>query len=285
MCNSYSHRSQISPGRKSLHEPLFVSDGFTIRCDPQQSQRTPQHTSLHRQDRRSSRRREGREGKIRRRQTLPSGHLLAKQERDTQTRQTETQTIQTQTSVEIAPQQAKLVPTTEAATTTTAIVELEQHQHQAYSNGANGARPKHSRKKSLPESSFLSRTDSSQPPYEMLTSPSLRPRSNTYKEVNSRPHSSISMVYTLQDAEDWAGKKKANEAAMRTERLFHTLERESTRVGRHPHPGELETVNLAYESYESVELSQQASELDILECLTPAPYQFTDDVQFPGESR
>ena len=119
----------------------------------------------------------------------------------------------------------------------------------------------------------------------MLTSPSLRPRSNTYKEVNSRPHSSISMVYTLQDAEDWAGKKKANEAAMRTERLFHTLERESTRVGRHPHPGELETVNLAYESYESVELSQQASELDILECLTPAPYQFTDDVQFPGESR
>ena len=281
MCNSYSHRSQISPGRKSLHEPLFVSDGFTIRCDPQQSGQAPQHTSLHRQDRRNSRRREG---KTRRRQTLPSGHLLAKQERDTQTKQTETQTIQTQTSVEIAPQQAKLVPTTEAATTTTtAIVELEQHQ--GASNGANGARPKHSRKKSLPESSFLSRTDSSQPPYEMLTSPSLRPRSTTYKEVNSRPHSSISMVYTLQDAEDWAVKKKASEAAMRTERLFHTLERESSKVGRHPHPGQLETVNLTYESYESVELSQQASsELDILECLTPAPYQFTDDVEFPGES-
>ena len=32
--NSYAHTSQISPGRKSLHEPLFVSDGFTIRCDP-----------------------------------------------------------------------------------------------------------------------------------------------------------------------------------------------------------------------------------------------------------
>ena len=29
--NSYSHTAQISPGRKSLHEPLFVSDGFTIR--------------------------------------------------------------------------------------------------------------------------------------------------------------------------------------------------------------------------------------------------------------
>ena len=27
----YSHTAQISPGRKSLHEPLFVSDGFTIR--------------------------------------------------------------------------------------------------------------------------------------------------------------------------------------------------------------------------------------------------------------
>ena len=118
----------------------------------------------------------------------------------------------------------------------------------------------------------------------MLTSPSLRPRSNTYKEVNSRPHSSISMVYTLQDAEDWAVKKKANEAALKTERLFHTLERESSKVGRQPHPGELETINLTYESYESVELSQQASELDILECLTPAPYQFTDDVEFPGES-
>ena len=119
----------------------------------------------------------------------------------------------------------------------------------------------------------------------MLTSPSLRPRSTTYKEVNSRPHSSISMVYTLQDAEDWAVKKKANDAALKTERLFHTLERESSKVGRQPHPGELETINLTYESYESVELSQPASDLDILECLTPAPYQFTDDVQFPGESR
>ena len=262
-----------------------MSDGFTIRCDPQH-QGTPHHTSLHRQERRSSRRKEGR---IRRRQTLPSGHLLDRQERDTkdtQTRQTETQTIQTQTSVEIAPQQAKLVPTTEATTTTTALVELDQRQHQDKSNGAsnNGARPKHSRKKSLPESSFLSRTDSSQPPYERLTSPSLRPRSNTYKEVNSRPHSSISMVYTLQDAEDWAVKKKASDAALRTERLFHTLERESSRVGRRPHPGELETINLTYESYESMELSGQASELDILECLTPAPYQFTDDVECPGES-
>ena len=47
----------------------------------------------------------------------------------------------------------------------------------------------------------------------------------------------------------------------------------------------LETIDLTYESYEPVELSQQASELDILECLTPAPYQFTDDVEFLGESR
>ena len=29
--NTYSHTAQISPGRSSLHEPLFVSDGFTIR--------------------------------------------------------------------------------------------------------------------------------------------------------------------------------------------------------------------------------------------------------------
>ena len=267
MCNSYSHRSQISPGRKSLHEPLFVSDGFTIRCDPQH---TPHHTSLHRPDRRNSRRREG---KMRRRQTLPSGHLLAKQERDTQTKQTETQTIQTQTSVEIPPHKPRLVPTTEAATTTTAIVELDQQQ-------TNGAIPKHSRKKSLPESSFHSRTDSSQTPYEILSSPKLRPRSNTQKEVNSRPHSSISMVYSLQDGQ-LCTERQSSSAAARTERQFHTLERESAKVGRHPHPGDLEDLNLTYESCESVEL--EMSELDMLECLTPAPYQFTDEVDFTGK--
>ena len=206
---------------------------------------------------------------MRRRQTLPSGHLLAKQERNTQTKQTETQTIQTQTSVE-TPQQ-RPVPTTEAATTTTAIVELGPQQ-------TNGAIPKHSRKKSLPESSFHSRTDST--PYEILTSPKLRPRSNTYKEVNSRPHSSISMVYSMEDGQLWTENKQSRSAAARTERQFHTLERESARVGRHPHPGDLEDLNLTYESCESVEL--EVSELDMLECLTPAPYQFTDEADFTG---
>ena len=273
-CNRYSHTSQISPGRKSLHEPLFVSDGFTIRSDPQQQQQ--QHSSsLHRQQRHRS--------KIRRRQTLPSSHLLAKQERDTQTKLTETQTIQTQTSLDIPPHQQKRVPTTEAATTTTtAIVERGRHQ-------GNGAIPKHSRKKSLPESSFFSRTDSSQTPYEILTSPNLRPRSNTYKEVNPRPHSSISMVYTMQDTELWQEKKQSNPAALRTERQFHTLERESNKVGRHSHPGELQALNLTYESCESVELCrsgvEEESELDLLECLTPAPYQFTDEADFQGKYR
>ena len=42
----------------------------------------------------------------------------------------------------------------------------------------------------------------------------MRPRSNTYKEVNSRPHSSISMVYseTVWDPQPEQGR--------------HTLERE-----------------------------------------------------------
>ena len=54
--NSYYHNSQISPGRKSLHEPLFVSDGRTIRCDPYPPRKS------------SSRQSSG----ARRRQTLPS---------------------------------------------------------------------------------------------------------------------------------------------------------------------------------------------------------------------
>ena len=155
----------------------------------------------------------------------------------TQTRITITQNIETQTSVDI-PQQQPLPPTT------VAVIETYH---------ANGAIPKHSRKKSLPEASYLPRMDTTPEPYEILASPpvpKMRPRPNTYSEVNSRPHSSISMVYTDTwpgaglDTQASASRDSRTEAAARTERQFHTLERESARVGRHPHPGALDTMEL-----------------------------------------
>ena len=162
-------------------------------------------------------------------------------EEGTQTRVTVTQNIETQTSVEIPQQQQQLVPTT------VAVIET-------YHQASNGAIPKHSRKKSLPEASYLPRLDSTPEPYVILDSPpKMRPRPNTYSEVNSRPHSSISMVYT----DSWPGSEVnqrtmtnerpmvsevnqrsmtnerpvVSEAAARTERQFHTRERESARVG------------------------------------------------------
>ena len=164
----------------------------------------------------------------------------------TQTRVTATQNIETQTSVDI-PQQ-KQQQEQQLPPTTVAVIETYH---------ANGAIPKHSRKKSLPEASYLPRMDTTPEPYEILASPpvaKMRPRPNTYSEVNSRPHSSISMVYT----DTWPGAAAAmeaqgaardsrplvSEAAARTERLFHTLERESARVGRHPHPGAMASMSL-----------------------------------------
>ena len=156
----------------------------------------------------------------------------------TQTRVTVTQNIETQTSVEIPQQQQQLPPTT------VAVIETYHH-------ASNGAIPKHSRKKSLPEASYLPRLDTTPEPYVILTSPpKMRPRPNTYSEVNSRPHSSISMVYT----DTWPEVNQrsmvserplvsennrrsmtqerplVSQAAARTERQFHTLERESARV-------------------------------------------------------
>ena len=161
----------------------------------------------------------------------------------TQTRLTTTQNIETQTSVDTSQQQQ--LQQQHAPPTTVAVIETY------HSN--NGAIPKHSRKKSLPEAAYLPRMDTAPAPYQILNSPpapKMRPRPNTYSEVNSRPHSSISMVYT----DTWPGQAEVqrvsargaggqppplSEAAARTERLFHTLERESVRVGRHPHSGAL----------------------------------------------
>ena len=58
-------------------------------------------------------------------------------------------------------------------------------------------------------------------------------RCHTYTEVGSRPHSSASL---LAPATQEAAQQSAAE---RTQRLFHTLERESGRVGRQPHPGQV----------------------------------------------
>ena len=58
----------MSPSRKSLHEPLYVSDGQTIRCDPYH------HMSLKRERHGEACRGE----KMKRRLTLPASALLAK---------------------------------------------------------------------------------------------------------------------------------------------------------------------------------------------------------------
>ena len=115
----------------------------------------------------------------------------------TQTRLTSTQNIETQTSVDIPPPQQQLPQQQQHLPPTTVAVIETYHAN-------NGAIPKHSRKKSLPEASCLPRMDTTPEPYEVLTSPPvarMRPRPNTYTEVNSRPHSSISMVYT----DTWPG--------------------------------------------------------------------------------
>jgi len=198
-------------------------------------------------------------------------------EKDTQTRQTETQTIETQTSVDVPPPPHLLHQ--QHPPTTVAVIETYHQQHQHKNNGAI---PKHSRKKSLPEAAYLSREETTMTPYEILKSPParMRPRSNTYKEVNSRPHSSISMVYTAPwTVDDDVRHPKLSEAAAKTERLFHTLERENYRIGRHHHPGHLESMNLVYESGDTITsvIDDSNENIDILECLTPAPYEFTDN--------
>ena len=105
----------------------------------------------------------------------------------------------------------------------------------------------------------------------------MRPRSNTYKEVNSRPHSSVSMLYN----DTWTG-NGTNESVMesmaRTERQFHTLERETSR-GHGRHPGQLETMRLEFDdSIDSLDVEEQ----ELLHCLTPAPSQFTDEADNKG---
>ena len=277
---SYDRNNEISPSRKSLHEPLFVSDGRTIRCDPY-------HMSLKR-DQKSQR-----EDNMKRRQTLPSGQLLTKEEIDTQTLATRPLTPKIDSPALSCPI---------LRNTTNSLVYSTAPQSQA-SSLANGAIPKHSRKKSLPESAYLQRNDSNQQPYEILKSPKPRPRSNAYKDSNSRPHSSISMgnVLNMHDHIDsespvWALKDRDTQLA-RQERVFHTLERESANVGRHPHPGELQQMQLAFESTDSIELrleenmlpglneregipySEGIGEDNLLHCVTPAPYEFDDNVQ------
>jgi len=170
---------------------------------------------------------------------------------------------------------------------------------------SNGAIPKHSRKKSLPESAYLNRNDSNQQPYEILTSPNVRSRSAAHADVVSRPHSSISMAEVLnvddhldRETPVWTLNDK-DPRLVRQDRIFHTIERESANVGRHPHPGELQEMQLAFESTDSIELTQmhdnplptglnemevvQYSEVgvdeNLLNCVTPAPYEFDDNVQ------
>ena len=78
--------------------------------------------------------------------------LAEMKESDTQTR-LDTQSIETQTSVEIPGAGHHQPPTTVAV-----IEKIDTYQQQE--SHKNGAIPKHSRKKSLPEAAYLTRTDS-----------------------------------------------------------------------------------------------------------------------------
>ena len=73
---------------------------------------------------------------------------------DSQTSLIETQNIDTQTSFDIPPRQQQQQQQQQPPTTV-AVIENQQQQ-----NTNNGAIPKHSRKKSLPEEAYLTRTDS-----------------------------------------------------------------------------------------------------------------------------
>eukprot|EP00090_Calanus_glacialis_P004843 TRINITY_DN13625_c0_g1_i1.p1 TRINITY_DN13625_c0_g1~~TRINITY_DN13625_c0_g1_i1.p1 ORF type:complete len:1432 (+),score=169.81 TRINITY_DN13625_c0_g1_i1:127-4296(+) len=277
---SYNRSRDVSPSRKSLHEPLFVSDGRTIRCDPY-------HMSLKRDQKGHK------EDNMKRRQTLPSGHLLSKEETNTKTSTNHSVALE-------ADSQALSCPVTRNTTNTLVYSTAPQNQMPSL---ANGAIPKHSRKKSLPESAYLHRNDSNQQPYEILNSPKIRPRSSAHGDGNSRPHSSISMgdVLNMHDHIDndspvWTLNDRDPRLAQQ-ERVFHTLERESANVGRHPHPGELQEMQLAFESTDSIELrlqenmlpglnereavsySEVIDEENLLHCVTPAPYEFDDNVQ------
>ena len=269
---SYNHSREISPSRKSLHEPLFVSDGRTIRCDPY-------HMSLKKEKKGK------REEYMRRRQTLPSGDLISSDEKGDKTSVIPSATLERDSP----PPSCPII-----RNTTNTLVYSTATNDQMCSE-TNGAIPKHSRKKSVPESAYLQRNDSIQQPYEILDSPK---KSNTERKV--RPHSSVSMVDVLDIHEHAGGETPVwtvndTRQAPRKERVFHTLERETANVGRHPHPGELQEMQLVFESADSIELqdnivpvyhqteegsfSETLSDENLLHCVTPAPLEFDDNTE------
>ena len=160
-------KKQSSP-RKS-REILYVSDGQTIRADPY-------HMSLKRQ-----RKDQIDDGTAQRRQTLPSGYVLKKEDfvlqniciEPSQTdvkepvHELKIETLDTKNKNKEISSPALSCPT--SRTQTNSIIYSITPSQQT--STGNGAIPKHSRKKSLPESAYLQRSDSNQPPYERIISP------------------------------------------------------------------------------------------------------------------
>ena len=135
---------QVEPG------PPTVSDGRTIRCDPL-------HASLGRPTR------SPRETRAARRQTLPCTQLNLTQQ-ETFTHKTPTTTQQTQTPDPGTGQSHHVDLRTQISADT-------QTSPPSILTNNNGAIPKHSRKKSLPESAFVVQQEQNFTPYEILPSP------------------------------------------------------------------------------------------------------------------
>jgi len=140
---------------------------------------------------------------------------------------------------------------------------------------ANGAIPKHSRKKSLPDSSFLHRSDSSQPPYQPLEMPTdtrSQPEETQVIEMHQIPPPPM---------------KDPECRLVRQERVFHSLERThcSSSPSRSPGlQGAASLGRLTHMSSDSIDWEETAeeggedlSECSLLHCVTPAPLEFGDD--------
>merc|ERR550517_818601 len=137
---------------------------------------------------------------------------------------------------------------------------------------ANGAIPKHSRKKSLPDSSFLHRSDSSQPPYQPLDPPS-DPRCHQQAQVLEIHQ----LPPPIKDPEC---------RLVRQERVFHSLERTHCPSSPSRSSGLQGTASLGrltHMSSDSIDWGETAeeggenlSDCSLLHCVTPAPIEFGD---------
>jgi len=196
-----TRESHYSPSRKSMHEALYVSDGQTIRCDPYLTKRPPSCC-----ERRQS-------------------------QREKEERHQQMQSVATPVSLASYDTSVVSCPVTRNSITGTIPGNMVM--------ASTGAIPKHSRKKSLPETAYLHQNDSSSQPYAEM-SPQ-RSSKGSRREGRKRPRSSSSMgnilirqnSIDLERSGDLTGEDGEVFEALPTletkqQRPFHSLERPSS---------------------------------------------------------